>query len=225
VGPRGGHARPCPSHERRRRDADAQLVVGHVRGRREHQLRFFSQDPYPEPGLLPVRDRLPPVPPGRRSGRRGSRIRDHRPLRRELRHQRYRRPDEVQRRLRRARSRHDLQRQRRRSRHGPHREGRARLRPALRRGGGLSQGAGAHREARGHRRRAGARRPRPRGEVRSPRARHGGQEPRAARLRPAGRVRYEPRLRDVGPRRLPYAHLPHQRRGRRRHAAAGHARR
>ena len=66
--------------------------------------------------------------------------------------------------------------------------------------------------ARGHRRRAGAGRARAGRQVRRARAGHGGQEPGAARLRPARRLRHEPRLRHLRPRRLPHAHLPDRRR-------------
>ena len=74
----------------------AQLVRGHLRGDREHQLRRLPEDPHQEPRLLPVRHRLPPVPRGRRRRRRGPGVRDHRPLRRQLRHRRHRGAHEVQ---------------------------------------------------------------------------------------------------------------------------------
>ncbi len=162
LGQRRRHADPRADHERRRRDADAQLVVGHLRRRREHQLGRVPQDPHQEPRLLPVRHRLPPVPRGRRHRRRGSRVRDHRPLRRQLRHRRHRRAHEVQRAVRPAGHGHHLHRQRRRPGHGPHGEGHQGLRHALRRDRGLPQGARAHQRQGGHRRRARARLPRPR---------------------------------------------------------------
>ena len=62
-------------------------------------------------------------------------------------------------------------------------------------------------KTRGHRRRAGARRPRAGRQVRHAGAGHGGQEHGAAGLRPARRLRHEPRLRHLRPRRLPHARL------------------
>ena len=178
----------APDHERRRRHPHAQLVGGHLRRHREHQLRGLPEDPHQEPRLLPVRHRLPPVPRGRRRRRRGPGVRDHRPLRRQLRHRRHRRAHEVQRSsatsgastpsppARVVGLAMDL------TEKGIHDFG-------LRFGEveGYVKAARAHRQARGHRRRAGAGRPRPGRQVRPSRAGHGGQEPGAAGLRPARR--------------------------------------
>ena len=65
--------------------------------------------------------------------------------------------------------------------------------------------------------------PAPRREVRRARAGHGGQEPRAAGLRPARHVRHEPLVLDLRPRRLPHALVPGRRRDHHRRRARRHA--
>ena len=185
LGPRRGHADPRRPRQRRRRVPHAQLVRGRVRGRRQHQLGVVPEDPHQEARLLPVRHRLPQRP--RRGARRqdghgrGPGVRDHRPLRLQLRHRRHRRAGQVQRALRRVGDGHHLLGFGPRPRHGPHREGHQGLRRALRRRRELPQGARAHGDAHRRRRGAGARLQAPGREVRRARAGHGGQEPRAAR--------------------------------------------
>ena len=215
----------APGHERRRRHPHAQLVLGHLRRDRGHQLRRLHQRAHQEPRLLPVRHRLPPVPRGRRHLRRGPGVRDHRPLRRQLRHRRHRRP----------RRGSTTSATSWASTPSPAAASSAWPWTSRRRASRTSACASARSttylkapalivERGGRRRRPGARRPRPGRQVRRARARHGGQEHGAAGLRPARLVRHEPRLRHVGPRRLPHAHVPHRRRDRRRHAAAGQPR-
>ncbi len=121
---------------------------GEFEGAGSINSEVVPEDPPQEARLLPVLHRVPQLPrggAGRRDGAGGgSRVRDHRPLRRQLRHRRHRRARQVQRVVRRVGNGHHLDRLRPRPRHGPHREGHQGLRRALRRRRELPQGAGAH---------------------------------------------------------------------------------
>ena len=199
---------------------------GEFEGAGSINSEVVPEDPSQEARLLPVRHRVPQLPrggAGRRDGAGGgSRVRDHRPVRLQLRHRRHRRAGALQRALRRVGDGHHLDRLRPRPGHGPHREGHQGLRRALRRRRELPQGAGAHGDPHRCRRRAGSRREASGREVRRLGAGHGGQEPRAAGLRPARHLRHESLVLDLRPGWLPHALLPrgrrdHHRRRTRRH--------
>ena len=183
---------------------------GHVRGVGEHQLGLVPSRSAPR--TAPATSAPSAAASSTRStavGRRGSRVRDHRPLRRQLRHRRHRRAREVQRAVRRAgawtpsppaaSSASPWTSPRRASRTSACAS--ARSRATSRRPSSSRQREGIGAElALGSRDLAA--------EVRRARAGDGGQEPRAAGLRPARLVRHEPRLRHVRPRRLPHALVP-----------------
>ena len=82
--------------------------AGELRGRGRHQLGGLPEGQGGQPGLLPMRPRLPPGARGRWGEERRTGVRDHRPLRRELRGGRSRGADALQPRVRRMGSRHHL---------------------------------------------------------------------------------------------------------------------
>ena len=137
LGQRGGHAHPRRPGQRRRRDPHAQLV----RGRASRTPATSTPSPSRRSASRSAPATSAPSPAATSTGRARRRdgqgrrpgVRDHRPLRRQLRHRRHRRADEVQRAVRRVGPGHHLLGFRRRPGHGPDREGHPRLRRALRR--------------------------------------------------------------------------------------------
>ena len=125
--------------------------AGSFEGAAGHQLRGLPEGQGGQPGLLPVRHRLPPGARGRRRQGRRTGVRDHRPVRLQLRGGRSRSADALQPRVRRVGSRHHLLRLGGGAGHGHDRAGRRRLRPSVWRGRRLRGGAGPDRHARGRR--------------------------------------------------------------------------
>ena len=145
---RGGHAVPRGGRQRRRRPAHAQLAHRGVRRCRLDRFGVAAAHPHEGPRLHAVPAGLPAGastssdyvcegPEFETLGLCGSNCGDRRS----------RRGRGLQSRVRRGRSRHDVDRLGRRARHGPLRDRRRRLRAALRRDRRVSRGAAADRRA------------------------------------------------------------------------------